>query len=539
LHKGQYALIVRVLIFKIRTLLATPAIVVQNTVPAVFSLPQRKGDFISLVKRLSDIFLQSSDELVLENVSLSLRYLSDGDHSRAPDGSLQLKNITQELRDRLVDLFADTPSDGSESEASSKRKRRSTGKSPSKRRRGDSPSSRASTANVTDDEDDGIDEATTPVETEYGIYLNLMRFRILFQRCNLSPYLQDDDGGGASDDDDGVEAICSVIADGLAKRLNARKPSAAKDDVTEDGSAIASTITKHTSIWDKDEKNIAMITARGVEEGLNLITTATARKLREVMEEESLVVDDFDDDIMEEVNEDDEDDEIEDHVVLRLRDRAIALIELCYEQFVEDSAIGEDDESIATHYTDDQKAFAMRVQIVGARAATDLRSLFPKEFAHAASPLLRAFAIVNDGRLIGGFVRCLRSKEEMLRANDQAKEEDMMGNDTLLLPIARTLAYNWKEGNRREAGVALAHLTGSGDKAHSLMSTLSKVLKKNDPVRYLEAQMASLRQSVSLGLSKRGALPIFLFSSLFLTILIFVPVLFIFSTVLENILPSV
>ena len=483
-----------------------------HTVPTVFSLPQRKGDFISLVKRLSDIFLQSSEETVLENVSLSLRYLSDGDHSRAPDGSLQLKNITQELRDRLVDLFADMTSDGSQSEASSKRMRRSSGKTPSKRRRGESPSSRTSTVNVTDDEDDGIDESSTAVEIEHGIYLNLMRFRILFQRCNLSPYLQDDDGD-ASDDDDGVEAICSVIADGLAKRLNARKPSAAKDDVTEGESTVASTSTKHTSIWDKDEKNMAMITARAVEQGLKLIKTATSWKLHEVMEEESLVLDDDDDDIMEEVNDDDDDDdESEDHIVLRLRDRAIALIELCYEQFVEDSPVGDDDESIVTHYTDDQKTFATYVQIVASRAATDLRSLFPKEWAHAASPLLRAFAIVNDGRLIGGFVRCLRSKEDMLRANDGAEEEDMVGNDTLLLPISRVLAFNWKEGNRREAGVALAHLTGSGDNAHSVMSALSKVLKKNDPVRYLEAQMASLRQSVSQDLSiamESGLLSIF------------------------------
>ena len=465
--------------------------------PTVFSLPQRKGDFISLVKRLSDIFLQSSDETVLENVALSLRYLSDGDHSRAPDGSLQLKNITQELVDRLVDLFEDSPSDGSQSEATSKRKRRSTAKSPNKRRRGESPSSRASTANVTDDEDDdGIDESSTIAETEYGIYLNLMRFRILFQRCNVSPYLQDDDGD-ASDIDDGVEAICSVVADGIAKRLNARKPSAAKDDRTEDGSVGASTATKHTSIWDKDENNIAKVTAKAVEQSLLLLVTATGWKLREVLEEENLVVDDDDDDIMEEADKDDEEDEIEDHVVLRLRDRAIALVELCYEQFVDDSAVDEDDESIATHYTDAQKVFATRVQLVGSRAATDLRCLFPKELAHAASPLLRSFSIVNDGRLIGGFVRCLRSKEASLRTNDEAEEEDMMGIDTLLLPISRTLAYNWKEGNRREAGVALAHMTGSGNKAHALMSALSKVLKKNDPVRYLEAQMASLRQSVS------------------------------------------
>lgn len=89
----------------------------------------------------------------------------------------------------------------------------------------------------------------------------------------------------------------------------------------------------------------------------------------------------------------------------------------------------------------------------------------------------------------------------------------------LLLPIARGLCRNWKLGNRREAGTILAHITGSGSEASSIVSSMSRVLKKVnlkrplcsteyyyqsahaafvvpqiEPVRLLEAHMASLRQ---------------------------------------------
>ena len=456
--------------------------------PTVFSLPQRKADFISLAKNLSEIFLQSSDETVLKNVALSLRFLSHGDHSRASDGRLQLKNVTHELRNRLVKLFDDHTFVGAGEEGSThpKRKRNSNGPSSKKRRRGAaSTSSRVSTADVTDDEDSGIDEATTSSDTEYGIYLNMMRMRILFKRCNLSPYLEDDDEASLAEDD-GVEALCSVIADGLAQRLKARKV-APKDDNDDEPS------TGGASLWDKDAKKVAMTTAKAVDEGISLIISATAWKYYEVLEQEDLVVKDEDDVIMDESNEDGEDEEIEDHLVLRLRNRAIALIELCFEQYLEDPS--EEDESVPG-YTDEQIAFSIYVQTAGCSAATDLRNLFPKELADAASPLLRAFSISNDGRLIGGYVRCFRSKESLLRENNNATMEEKRVDDLLLLPLARTLAFNWAAGNRREAGVALAHITGSGNEASALVSTLSKTLKKIDPVRFLEAQMASLRQSV-------------------------------------------
>lgn len=90
----------------------------------------------------------------------------------------------------------------------------------------------------------------------------------------------------------------------------------------------------------------------------------------------------------------------------------------------------------------------------------------------------------------------------------------------LLLPLARSVAANWREGNRREAGHLLAHATGTGPETAKLVTATSRILKKVsqsfsgssfvcecfsliegvsflvlqiDPVRLLEAHMASLR----------------------------------------------
>ena len=86
-------------------------------------------------------------------------------------------------------------------------------------------------------------------------------------------------------------------------------------------------------------------------------------------------------------------------------------------------------------------------------------------------------SVEDGGKLIGGFVRFLHSRHGELHKNDG---ED--GNDSLvyqlLLPLSRSLATNWIDGHRREAGVALSHMTGSGDKAGSYISALSKMLKK-------------------------------------------------------------
>ena len=47
-----------------------------------------------------------------------------------------------------------------------------------------------------------------------------------------------------------------------------------------------------------------------------------------------------------------------------------------------------------------------------------------------------------------------------------------------MFPIARGLTANWKVGNRREAGAALAHIVGSGSEANHLLANMSRILKK-------------------------------------------------------------
>lgn len=127
--------------------------------------------------------------------------------------------------------------------------------------------------------------------------------------------------------------------------------------------------------------------------------------------------------------------------------------------------------------------------------ASDMRSLCPKEWSNAASSHLRLLAITEDARLIGGYVRYFRSKELKLRSSEISEDEKTSLTHSLLLPLGRSLVANWTEGNRREAGVALSHISGSGEESSRLISELCQLLKQVEPVRYLEAMMASLRQS--------------------------------------------
>jgi cohesin complex subunit SA-1/2 len=105
-----------------------------------------------------------------------------------------------------------------------------------------------------------------------------------------------------------------------------------------------------------------------------------------------------------------------------------------------------------------------------------------------------SFALTEDGRLVGAFVRFLGSKEHYLRKNDSEVENKKLPY-SLLLPMGRAIATNWTSGNRREAGMFLRHISSSGPFASSIVTTASKEMKKIDPVRLLESQMASLRQS--------------------------------------------
>ena len=200
-------------------------------------------------------------------------------------------------------------------------------------------------------------------------------------------------------------------------------------------------------------------------------------------------------DLVDNVEDDGDEEEVDDHVILRLRDRLLSLLELCFSQYIPTSDEHGDDDTTVAKRSDDQIRFADYVQVAAGRTTSDLRVLFPKELSDAESPLLRAVALQEDGRLVGAFVRFISSKEQQLRDIETEMKEYKSMPQSLLLPMGRAITNNWARGNRREAGVFLRHISSSGSTATEIVTSAVDQMKKEDPVRMLESQMASLRQS--------------------------------------------
>lgn len=104
-----------------------------------------------------------------------------------------------------------------------------------------------------------------------------------------------------------------------------------------------------------------------------------------VQREENLVV--CKEDLIDEEPDVDEDEE--DHVVIRLRNRLLTVLELCFAQYIPAADERDDDETTVKH-SPAQLSFADFVQLSAGLVIADLRTLFPKEYAEASSPLLRS-----------------------------------------------------------------------------------------------------------------------------------------------------
>jgi cohesin complex subunit SA-1/2 len=452
----------------------------QFLIPTVFSLPQRKQDFMDLIKNLGEIYLSSSDTRILDNTARSLVSLCNGDRARAAESKAQLRKVVVELRDRVVDLM--TSGDDGTTIATSAisvsdftsvaRSRRSSGR---KKVPAGSPSS--DKTSLTDDDTKGTSDA----DAEYSIFLNLKRLKILSKKCDLSVFFDDRNNVNQ------LEMLCNYITIGLKSRLRACKPVDLRLNADEE-------TTVHKLI---DNPNVLAACGKSVGEGLEFLLCVLGWFVKSVQESENLIMDEHDiiDNVIEEDEE--EDKSVEDHVVIRLRDGLMTILELCFAQFIPSSYDHGDGESTAVQHSEEQHAFSDYVQLAAGKTTSDLRTLFPKEYADAASPILRSFALQDDGRLIGANVRFLDSKEYLLRDSGDAGASvaEMKLSHSLLYPLGRAIATNWTNGNRREAGVFLRHIGGSGPTAAEIVTTTSRQMKKIDPVRMLESQMASLRQS--------------------------------------------
>ena len=191
-------------------------------IPTVFSLPQRKQDYMSLIKNLGEIYLSSSDDKILDNTACSLVSLCKGDHARVPESKAQLRKVVSELRDRIVELMSSDDAtvatsavslgigdpDSDFTSVAKSRLRSGRKKTPAS-----SPAS--DKTSLTDDHTAG---STPDSDTEYSIFLNLKRLKILSKKCDLSVFFDD------RNDVNQLELLCNFISDGLKSRLRACKP---------------------------------------------------------------------------------------------------------------------------------------------------------------------------------------------------------------------------------------------------------------------------------------------------------------------------
>ncbi len=238
-------------------------------VPTVFSLPQRKQDFMSLIKNLGEIYLSSSNNDTLDKTARSLSSLCRGNHARVTESKAQLRKIVVELRDRIVELMSSDDATiatsamsvvNSESEFASKSSRRRSG-------RKTSPVAGASPAtektSLTDDDTRG----SADVDTEHSIFLNVKRLRILAKRCNLSEFFDHvDDTNNVNQ----LELLCNFVCDGLKSRLRACKPVDLR--VNEDEETAADKLIE-------DAEVLAAI-GKSVSEGLQLILSVTGKSIQ-------------------------------------------------------------------------------------------------------------------------------------------------------------------------------------------------------------------------------------------------------------------
>lgn len=339
---------------------------------AVFSLPARKNDFLSLVKTLNRMYLESTDEKVLQNIANAILILVDGDHARVADVKMQLKRLSSNLQDRLMELLRET-----DPQSEQKKSKRSASKKRSSRRSDESSSTRSA---------DGIDSVSPEVDLENSIALCLMRWRILTKRCPIY-YLFDQ-----SDEDEAeVNGFCNSISEAIAKRLQDRKPLTGDDEDDEtdvDGKSVA-------TAWKEGDMAIHPAVAKAVDGALQVLLCILSWTLVETLKKGQK-------DGSDTLEMDDSSTE-KDTTVVQMRDRLVKLVGLCFDQFI--------DEGDGVIYSEEQIDFATSVQASAARVASDIRTLFPREWSGAEDPIRKSLALTADSQLIAGSARYLQHRE--------------------------------------------------------------------------------------------------------------------------------
>lgn len=355
---------------------------------SILGLPARKADFQQVLKSLCQLYLQSNDKETLQNISSTLSQWVEGDHTRVSEVKMQMKRLSRGLVDRLMDLFRE--SDPESAKGRDKMRRSSKSKKETK--------------------DVDMFSASPEVETEHAIASQMLRLKILLMVCQATHLFEDTSD---EDEESELDGLFKTISEAMGQRLKERKKIIGEEDTGTTASA--------SSIWNDADPDLHEATAKSIDVSLQVLLLIVTQELAATLE------------ARQDSEEDVDDVDASSLLVVRHRNILVKLLMMCFEQYIDEG----------TECSDDQRTFSHKVQSSAGQITSDLRSLFPHDFAEAVDPVRRAMSLqggADQSILLGGFSRWFQNQDVM---------DDSQGNnisvDTSLTPLCRSIAVNMKD----------------------------------------------------------------------------------------------
>lgn len=407
----------------------------------VFGLPSHKTDFQKLVKELCQLYIDSTDEQILQNIAQTLAKWVGGDHTRISEVKVNMKRLSGGLQDRLMELFRQSDPENEEKRERKTQKQRRYNKS--------------DTSSI--GESSSLFYTTQEADTEYSISLLMLRWKIILMECKAEHLFEK---AGEDDDEDEIEGLFFTISEAMGKRLTDRMPNHDRE-IKEDTSTVATTAT----IWKTKDPDIHESVSHTIDRALSVLLVIILQQVPETFENQK----DFESSTK--IGNDNMDIDIQhDFPVLKMRDNFVRVLGLCFDQHLP--------EIEGLKYSSEQLEFATSVQDAAAKATSDLRTLFPSDWSNTTNPVRKKLALIGGQdfeTLISGFVRWFQSREDTL-----VKVDDTNPNLTVrdrLLPLARIISVNFQDFHRKEAGMLLKHIC-DGNLAQQTIISLTRQLKK-------------------------------------------------------------
>jgi cohesin complex subunit SA-1/2 len=321
-----------------------------------FNMPNQKKNYMALIGDVSALFLELTDTEILRNCAFILTAFARASHSRAGEALLQLTKIACALRDRMLELIT---------------KKRNL------------VTNEADTSEICD--------------VENSKSLCLRRLEILAKLWDIADLL----GNGSTESGDvASRRLCNHVAKDLEFELQARVVT--WEEIDDDSESLPQQLQPVISAtWDFDDDRIHGIVADSVESGLVLFYMIMAWRLTKEL-----------DILVDEQDEDYDESQLNEHIVIYLRDQIVKLLCICFEQQLHVEEHGEGTFS-AAHIS-----FASNVIMHAHNVSGDLFLLLPNWMHDAKSPLLRNFSLANveekTKMLRGGMLRFAETMDEQV-----------------------------------------------------------------------------------------------------------------------------